>query len=91
MDEVFSRTSPKEGEDAAYKFAQQLGTYANSMCSIATHFPKLTDLEQESQYKNYQVTVSKNPDGSWNRPFKLETGKSTINIAMDLLEEEGIF
>jgi hypothetical protein len=92
MDEVFSGTSPKEGEEAAYLFAKELGLFQNSLCCIATHFPKLTDLENENApFKNYQVTVKKAEDGSWIRPFKLEEGKSTINIAFDLLKEEGIF
>ncbi|MGE0207116.1 MAG: hypothetical protein AB7R69_04700, partial [Candidatus Babeliales bacterium] len=91
MDEVFSGTSPKEGEEAAYKFAEQLGNYTNSICSIATHFPSLTKLEEQSAFKNYQVTVTKNTDGSWRRPFKLQEGASSLNIALDLLQEEGIF
>lgn len=91
MDEVFSGTSPKEGKKAAYEFAQQLGNFPNSMCSIATHFSNLTGLEKHSTYKNYQVTVFKNSDGTWHRPFKLEEGASSQNIAMELLKEEGIF
>lgn len=92
MDEIFSGTSPKEGEQAAYLFAKELSLFKNSLCSIATHFPKLTELENENApFKNYQVTVKKAEDGSWIRPFKLEEGKSTINIAFDLLKEEGIF
>lgn len=91
MDEVFSGTSPKEGEEAAYMFAKELGIMPNSICSIATHFPKLTDLGSTNQFKNYQVKVWKDENNNWVRPFKLEEGKSTINIAMDLLEEAGIF
>ncbi len=91
MDEVFSGTSPKEGEEAAYMFAKELGIMQNSICTIATHFPKLTDLEDMSRFKNYQVKVWKDENNNWVRPFKLEEGKSTLNIAMDLLEEAGIF
>ena len=91
MDEVFSGTSPKEGEEAAFMFAKELGTMPNSICSIATHFPKLTELESMNKFKNYQVKVWKDENNNWVRPFKLETGKSTLNIAMDLLEEAGIF
>lgn len=91
MDEAFSSTSPKEGEEAAYMFAQQLGAYNNSMLMLATHFPRLTELEEKAQpFKNYQVTVIKQEDGSLVRPFTLEEGKSLVNIAMDLLREEGV-
>ena len=91
MDEVFSGTSPKEGEEAAFMFAKELGGMQNSICSIATHFPKLTELEAMNQFKNYQVKVWKDEANNWVRPFKLEEGKSSINIAMDLLDEAGIF
>ena len=91
MDEVFSGTSPKEGEEAAYLFTERLGCFDNSMCSVATHFPKLPDLEQESSFKNYQVTIFRAEDGSLIRPFKLEEGKSTMNVALDLLQQEGVF
>ncbi|MBI2774542.1 hypothetical protein HYX58_00875 [Candidatus Dependentiae bacterium] len=90
MDEVFSGTSPKEGEETAYLFAKELSKFDNSMTCIATHYHRLTELENE-KFKNYQVTVYKSEDGSFVRPFKLEEGKSTINIAFDLLEQEGIF
>jgi DNA mismatch repair ATPase MutS len=91
MDEVFSGTSPKEGEEAAYMFAKELGIMQSSICTIATHFPKLTELEDMKKFKNYQVKVWKDENNNWVRPFKLEEGKSTLNIAMDLLEEAGIF
>ncbi|HEX2977713.1 MAG TPA: hypothetical protein VHO47_01165 [Candidatus Babeliales bacterium] len=90
MDEVFSGTSPKEGEEAAYLFAKELSKSNNSITCIATHYHRLTELENE-KFKNYQVTVLKTEDGSLVRPFKLEEGKSTINIAFDLLAQEGIF
>lgn len=91
MDEVFSGTSPKEGEQAALRYAKELALCKNSMCTIATHFPLMPDLEKEGAYKNYKVSVYKNEHGKIVRPFKLEEGKSELNIAMDLLEEEGIF
>ncbi len=91
IDEVFSGTSPKEGEEAALLFAQELGAMNNSLCTIATHFPRLTDELSDEHYKNYKVTVYKDAEGKWVRPYKLEEGKSLLNIAMDLLREEGIF
>lgn len=91
IDEVFSGTSPKEGEEAALMVAQELGGIKNSLCSIATHFPRLTDELSMEHFKNYKVTVYKDEKGNWVRPFTLEEGKSLLNIAMDLLREEGIF
>lgn len=91
IDEIFSGTSPKEGEEAAVKFSQELGTTNNSMCCVATHFPRLTEELSLEHFKNYRVTVYKDEHGNWARPFTLEEGKSDLNIAMDLLKDEGIF
>lgn len=93
MDEIFSGTSPKEGEQAACKFASKMGNHANSMIVIATHFPLLTELADQHPkvFKNYRVAVDRDANGKITRHYKLEAGKTFMNIAMDLLEEEGIF
>ena len=91
IDEVFSGTSPLEGENAALMFAKELALLDKSLCVIATHFPRLTDELSEDYFKNYKVTVYKDANDNWVRPFTLEEGKSLLNIAMDLLREEGIF
>ncbi len=92
MDEAFNSTSPQEGEYVAYKFAEKLGNFNNGMTIIATHYPKLIDLEQEKSdtYKNYHVEVIREEDGSLNRTFKLLPEASRMNIALDILAEEGV-
>ncbi len=92
IDEAFSGTSPQEGEYASYKFAEQLGDFNNGITLIATHYPKLIDLEQEKSgtYKNYHVEVIRREDGSLNRTFKLLAEPSRMNIALDILAEEGV-
>lgn len=90
MDEIFSGTSPKEAEEGAYEFSSKLGEFNNSLCLVATHFPKLTALENSSSYKNYRVAVRYNEDGALVLPFKLEEGINTVNIAIDLLKEENV-
>lgn len=92
MDETFSGTSPKEGEEASYAFAQRLGTFDNSLCILATHFHKLIDLEanENKKYKNMHVDVIRNQDQSLTFSYKLKDGSSKMNIAMDILSEQGI-
>ena len=92
MDEVFSGTSPKEGEEAAYLFAKQLTNFANSTTIIATHFAKLTNLPADTKngYHNYHVEVTRNDDGTLNRTFLLKEGPSFMNVAMDILAQEGV-
>jgi DNA mismatch repair protein MutS len=91
MDEIFKSTNPQEGEAGAYAVAKNMATAENSICIIATHYKRLTELEQATNgvVKNYKVTVIKNPDGSFTYPYKLEEGFSTQQIALDLLSNAG--
>ena len=90
MDEMFSGTSPKEGEAAGYAVAKNIGSHKHSMAIIATHFPRLKKLEEETtDFKNYQVRVIKNADGTLTYPFKLEFGAADQNVALDILKLEG--
>ncbi len=94
LDEVFSGTNAEGGSEAAYKFAHELGTSANTILVIATHFANMIELEETSNFKNMSVTASVMENGKLNRPFKLENGpfhdpENTILKA--LLEQEGIF
>lgn len=93
IDEVFTGTSPQEGEQAALRFAKQIGSYTNNISIIATHYPKMVDLENETygNYRNHHVEILRNEDGSLNRTFKLKNGPSFMNVAFDILEEEGLF
>lgn len=92
IDEVFTGTSPVEGEMAALRFAKNLANFRNSTVIIATHYPKMTTLEDETQGKfyNHHVEVLRNEDGSLNRTFKLKNGPTFVNVAFDILEEEGL-
>lgn len=90
MDEMFSGTSPKEGEAAGYAVAKNIGSHKHSIAIIATHFPRLKKLEEETtDFKNYQVRVVKNADGTLTYPFKLELGAADQNVALDILKLEG--
>jgi len=90
FDEIFSGTSPKEGEAAAFSVAKHLGEFKNNMSVIATHFSLLTSLEKVSSYfSNYKVTVNHLRDGNISYPFKLEPGISDQHIAIDILRIEG--
>ncbi len=62
----------------------------HSIAIIATHFPRLKKLEEETtDFKNYQVRVVKNSDGTLTYPFKLELGAADQNVALDILKLEG--
>ena len=90
MDEMFSGTSPKEGEAASYAVAENLGKYPHSILLLATHFPKLKRLERTTgRFKNYQVRVVHQADGSFTYPFKVEVGAADQNLAIDILKQQG--
>lgn len=90
VDEMFSGTSPKEGEDATYSIAKKTGAFANSVLLLATHYPKLKLLADETKtFKNCQVRVVRHEDGTITYPFKLEDGFATQNIAFDILKQQG--
>lgn len=90
MDEMFTGTNPLEGIAGAYGIMKKLASIPNSICLLATHFGKLTDLEQETDtVANYKVSATKMPDGGYTYPFKLEKGISHQAIALDLLKFQG--
>lgn len=90
LDEVFCGTSPKEGAQASYSLAKQLGDITTNITLIATHFPEMTELEEKtSNYNNYQVRVDYKEDGSFAYRYKLEPGIADQNVAFELLKEEG--
>ena len=93
IDEVFTGTSPQEGEIAAMRFAKTLGSYTNNTSIIATHYPKMVNLQEETNgmFHNHHVEILRNEDGSLNRTFKLKNGPSFFNVAFDILKEEGLF
>ncbi len=90
IDELFTGTGSEKAANAAYKVAQKLAALDNNLYILATHFPLLTGLQDESagQIMNYKVDVYKNEAGALVRPFKLEPGVSSSNIANDILNEQ---
>ena len=87
---MFSGTNPIEGEAAGCAVGMALAKMQNCITMIASHYPKMTQLEENSNgvFKNYKVTVTRNEDKSLSYPFKIEAGKTNQTIAIDILENE---
>jgi DNA mismatch repair protein MutS len=90
MDEIFSGTNPAEGEAAGYAIGKYLSKLPHTIALIASHFPKITNLEKDTNgiFKNYKVTVDKIDNKTLSYPFKLEEGKTNQTIAINILEAE---
>ncbi len=91
IDEAFKGTGG-EAEGLSYWYAQQLAEVPNLLCLNATHYPKLTKLEAETNgiYQNYKVEVLVDSSDKLIRPYKLEKGATYYNIAKYILIEQGL-
>lgn len=91
IDEAFKGTGG-EAEGLSYWYGQQLAALPNLICLNATHYPKLTKLEAETNglYQNYKVEVLIDPNDTLVRPYKLEKGATYYNIAEYILIEQGL-
>ncbi len=90
MDEIFNGTTPVEGQAAAYSYAQCIGSYENVISLIATHFPRLVELEAVTDYfKNYKVLIEYKENKDVHYTFKVQPGSSNQHIAFDILRMQG--
>ena len=93
IDEMFTGTSPDKGEELSFNFAKQLATFPNNSFILATHFKKLTELQQitNSVCKNYYTGVIIEDGKVVKYTYKLVPGVSPISTAEQIAEEEEIF
>jgi DNA mismatch repair protein MutS len=89
VDELFRGTGPERAEVETYNCAKTLITHPNTSLVLATHFiKKVTTLEAELHglCKNYKIEVKVGADGKLIRPFKLEEGVNSSNVAGNILD-----
>ena len=92
IDELFTGTAESVASDIGFQFATMLGNIKNSMMIITTHIKNLTKLEEKTEYfTNYKVADAFiNEKGIISYPFKLVQGISDQNIAVEMMQQEGI-
>lgn len=91
LDEIFTGTRADFAEKASYEFADNLGSMPHSICLLATHFPKLTELEQNGNFINYHAAnATINPNGTLSYPYQIIPGISSQNIAEHILKHKGL-
>jgi DNA mismatch repair ATPase MutS len=91
LDEIFTGTRADFAEKASYGFAKNLGENKHSICLLATHFPKLTELEKLKTFINYKTQdATITAQGDLVYPYKIVPGISDQNIAQHILQQKGI-
>lgn len=93
LDELFTGTSDKAGQDCACNFLANIVQSPNIMFIYPTHFDKLKELGETNEYcVNYKVdTAIKNEDGKLVYPFTISRGASYDNIAIDIAANANLF
>lgn len=92
IDELFTGTAEAVASKIGFQFASILGEMKHSMMIITTHIAHLTNLATETpNFENYKVADAIfGQDGAITYPFKLIKGKSTQNIAEEMMKHQGI-
>ena len=90
LDEIFCSTNWRVGQATAYALTHLLRQQPNTLGLIATHFPKVPQLADKhpATYRNMHFIGHKQPDGSYDYPYTIQSGASTQMIALDLLKYE---
>lgn len=93
IDEIFTGTAPDKAEQLSHQFMSKLSEMQNVIFVNATHFKKLTDLEQQTggQVKNYHTGVITDDTGRVVKyTYKLVPGPNVVSSAQQVAEESGI-
>ncbi|USE38125.1 hypothetical protein MJO57_08125 [Endozoicomonas sp. SCSIO W0465] len=92
LDEIFSNTSPKEGEIGALAYIKAIGDLPGTIGISSTHYARLTLLADQfpDTFQNLHVSADINSEGRLHYDYVLKPGFSTQNVAFHILKEEGI-
>lgn len=89
IDELFNGTDARVGQATSYSIANYLSQNPQVVSIFPTHFPELTQLEENGHSMNYRVLATVDPLGKISYPFIVEQGASKQNIVLDIMRNEG--
>jgi hypothetical protein len=91
IDELFTGTNPLEGQQSSIGVCKKFKNYSNSIQMLSTHFHILGSLEKQYPdfYTNKKFSLIEHEDGTFTKPFKIEDGITTQNVALKLLKLKG--
>lgn len=92
LDEIFSNTTPEEGELGALAYMKALGDIPQAINISSTYYSKLSLLADNYPltFQNLHVSADINSEGQLRYDYVLKPGFSTKSFAFHILEEEGI-
>lgn len=78
MDEALKGTMEEEGAQRLYEFGKKIFNLPRNLCIMATHFEKVSDLEQDlaGRVTNYHVGLEEPETGHFVRTYKLIPGQN---------------
>ncbi len=102
LDELFTGTNGRDGEDTAYKFIKNIADYSGIQFIYATHFDQLKDLGKiHPKCTNYKIDpplqdaqgqfIHVGTTNDLMYPFTLSRGFNTVNVALQRALDAGIF
>lgn len=93
LDELFSSTGARAGEQCAYRFMKNILKNPGLQCIYSTHFDAVKRLEHEGvSAVNYSMAApTKDGQGNFIYPYRLVRGENTLNIALELAELAHLF
>jgi DNA mismatch repair protein MutS len=89
VDELFNGTDARVGQAASYSIADYLCKNPNVISIFPTHFPELTNLENNGNSVNYKVSATIDTSGRISYPFLVEQGASKQSVVFDIMRTEG--
>jgi len=88
-DSLFKGTTFEKGQEAAYQFIKEIGSYDNSIACIATHLPALTKFEAgNSGFANYRIKIDLDRSGISYSTFTLEKGVSSPDDVFNVIRSQ---
>lgn len=88
-DSLLDGTTVERRDELSYKFVRELGSDDQNILLVATHLPRLTLLEDETQgwFKNYRINLTTNSDGKKQSTYQLIPGISPQERVFDIIED----
>lgn len=89
-DSLFKSTNYEQGQKLAFDFIKALGKHHHAMILVATHFPMLTQLPENTNdaFSNYHIEIVENSEGDKESSYQLKPGIDQTGDAFALVAQQ---